>query len=107
MNDEKIKGDSKDIEENKSIAAVGYIWILCFIPLLLKRDSKFAQFHAKQALVLFIVEVIVGFIVWVPFIGWILGLAVLVLAIMGILQALQGNYWEMPLIGQFAKKFNI
>ena len=107
MNDEKIKGDSKDIEENKSIAAVGYIWILCFIPLFLKRDSKFAQFHAKQALVLFIVEVIVGFIVWVPFIGWILGLAVLVLAIMGILQALQGNYWEMPLIGQFAKKFNI
>ena len=107
MNDEKNKGDSKDIEENKSIAAIGYIWILCFIPLLLKRDSKFAQFHAKQALVLFIVEVIVGFIVWVPFIGWILGLAVLVLAIMGILQALQGNYWEMPLIGQFAKKFNI
>ena len=107
MNEGKPKGDNKDIEENKAIAAIGYIWILCFIPLLLKRDSKFAQFHGKQALVLFIVEVVIGFIIWIPVLGWLLGLATLILAIMGILQALQGNYWEMPLIGQLAKKINI
>jgi len=107
MANEKPQGDSKDIEENKTVAAIGYIWILCFVPLLLKRDSKFAQHHGKQALVLFIVEVVVGFIVWIPFLGWLLGLATLVLAIMGILQALQGNYWEMPIIGQFAKKINL
>lgn len=106
MPEEKPKREIDDVEQNKGVAAIGYIWILCFIPLLLKRDSKFAQFHGKQGLVLFIVEVVVGFIIWIPFIGWLLGLATAILAIIGILQALQGNFWEMPLLGQFAKKFN-
>ena len=107
MPDDKPKKGGDDIEENKAIAAIGYIWILCFVPLLLKRDSKFAQHHAKQGLILFIVEVILAFLFWIPFIGWLLSLGTIILAIMGILQALQGNYWEMPLIGQFAKKLNI
>ncbi|MBU1148808.1 DUF4870 domain-containing protein [Patescibacteria group bacterium] len=107
MSDEKMKDNPKDIEDNKTVAAIGYVWILCFVPLLLKRDSKFAQYHGKQALVLFIIEVIVSFIAWVPVIGWILAIAVIILAVMGIMQALQGNYWEMPLVGKFAKKLNI
>lgn len=102
-----MKDNPKDIEDNKTVAAIGYVWILCFVPLLLKRDSKFAQYHGKQALVLFIIEVIVSFIAWVPVIGWILAIAVIILAVMGIMQALQGNYWEMPLVGKFAKKLNI
>ena len=40
-------GDPKDVEENKLIAAVGYLGILFLIPLLAKKDSPFAQFHAK------------------------------------------------------------
>ena len=56
----------KDVESNKVIAAVGYVWILCLVPLFLKRHSKFAQFHAKQGLVLFIVEVIGWLIFWIP-----------------------------------------
>ncbi|EKD47008.1 MAG: hypothetical protein ACD_66C00259G0004, partial [uncultured bacterium] len=46
--------DKKDIEDNKVLAALSYIFILCFVPLLLARDSKFAQYHAKQGLVLFV-----------------------------------------------------
>src|SRR3989339_630004 len=43
----------QDVEENKTVAALSYAWILCLVPLLGKRNSKFAQFHAKQGLVLF------------------------------------------------------
>jgi hypothetical protein len=39
--------DKKDVEENAVMAALSYIWILCFVPLFLKKKSKFAQFHAK------------------------------------------------------------
>lgn len=107
MPEEKPKGELNDVEQNKAIAAIGYIWILCFVPLFMKRDSKFAQFHGKQGLVLFIVEIIISVLFWwIWWFGWILGLVTLILAIMGILQALQGNWWEMPIIGQFAKKLN-
>lgn len=97
----------QDIRENSFLAAIGYIWILCFIPLFLKRKSKFAQFHAKQGLILFIVEIVGWLVFWIPLIGWLLFLAILVLAIMGIMNALQGVWWEMPYLGKYAKRVNL
>ncbi len=99
--------EQKDIEENKVIAALSYLWILFLVPLLLKRQSKFVQFHAKQGLVLFIVEIIGSFIYWIPVIGWALFIAVLVFSIYGLVQALAGKYWEMPILGEYAKKINL
>ncbi|MFW0862053.1 MAG: DUF4870 domain-containing protein [Candidatus Komeilibacteria bacterium] len=99
--------EKKDIRDNSFLAAIGYIWILCFIPLFLKRNSQFAQFHAKQGLILFIVEILGWLVFWIPLIGWLLFLAILVLAIMGIMNALQGVWWEMPYLGKYAKKINL
>ncbi|MFA6525188.1 MAG: DUF4870 domain-containing protein [Patescibacteria group bacterium] len=99
--------DSKDIEDNKLIAALGYVWILCLIPLLLKRDSKFAQFHGKQGLVLFIVEIVGWLVYWIPLVGWLFAVLVLVMAIIGFVKALSGEYWELPIVGSFAKKLNL
>jgi len=93
----------KDIQENKIIALLSYIGILFLIPLLVKKDSKFAKFHAKQGLVLFIG----WFLVWIPVIGWILWVGVLILSILGIMNVLSGKYAELPIIGDLAKKFNI
>ena len=45
-------GSSKDVEENKAMAAIGYLGILFLIPLLANKDSPFAQYHAKQGMVL-------------------------------------------------------
>ena len=95
---------AKDIEENKFIALLSYVWILCLIPLLLKRDSEFAQFHAKQGLILFLAQVI---LVWVPVIGWAINLVILVIAIIGIFKVLQGEYWEVPYAQVIVKKLNI
>ena len=100
----EIKKDKKDIENNKIIAALGYVWILCLIPLFLKRNSKFAQFHAKQGVLLLIVE-IVAFVI--PVIGWLLYMIALAYALIGIKSALEGKYWEMPILGKHASKLNI
>jgi len=108
VNDPQVK---KDIEENKLVAAIGYIGILCLIPLLLKPKSKFAKFHGKQGLILVIGWVINFFIALVPFIGWLLGfigmVALVILSILGILKSLAGEYWEMPFLAEYAKKINI
>ncbi|OGY89962.1 MAG: hypothetical protein A2927_02685 [Candidatus Komeilibacteria bacterium RIFCSPLOWO2_01_FULL_45_10] len=98
---------NRDIEENKILAAVGYVWILCLVPLFLKRNSRFAQFHAKQGLVLFILEVIGWLIFWIPLIGWVLFIYVIIMAVMGIMNSLQGNWWEMPVLGKYARKINL
>ncbi len=98
--------DAKDVEENKLIAALGYVGILCLIPLLAKKDSKFAQEHGKQGLVMLIVWVIGSFVFWFPIIGWLMALAVLVINIIAFVKALMGEFWEVPVIGQYRSKFN-
>ena len=62
MSDKEIKPDNKDIEDNKIIAAIGYVSILFVLPLFLKKNSKFAQFHAKQGLLLFLIELVSTYI---------------------------------------------
>lgn len=96
--------DKKDIEENSVVAALGYIYILCLLPLLFKRKSKFAQWHAKQGLLLFAIEILLGWFFAVPIIGWALGILVMLLALLGVINALNGNFWEMPFLGRYAKK---
>lgn len=97
----------KDAEANKMVAALSYIWILCLVPLFLKRDSKFAQFHAKQGLMLFVVEIVGGLVFWIPLFGWALAMALFLLSIYSIVQVLEGKYWEIPTIGEYAKKINL
>jgi len=103
----KNDGEMADIAKNRYLAALSYIWILCLVPLFLKRDSKFAQFHAKQGLVLFIANVAGSLVFWIPVVGWLLGLGILILAVLGIVKALSGQWWEMPYLGKYAKKLNI
>ena len=106
------QGDQGDIEKNKVMAVLSYIGILCLIPLLAAKESKFAQFHAKQGLVLFLAEVLLSNLYAIPvlnvvmiFVGWIIYILLVVLAIMGIVNALQGKYWKMPVLGGMAEKF--
>lgn len=103
--------NSKDIDENKLMAVLSYFGILVLIPLLAKKDSAYAQFHAKQGLVLLIFGIAIGVVAIIPFLGWIaavLGsLAYLVFWIMGIVNAIGGKTNELPLIGQYASKINI
>lgn len=107
---EEIKDfDPKDVEENKVIAALSYIWILFLIPLLTKKDSRFAVEHAKQGLVLFIVELIIMVIWWIPFLGYVIGsilsVAVSIVAVIAFVFAIQGRFWKIPLVYDFAKNF--
>lgn len=108
---EKKTTTSNDVEENKIVAAVGYFGLLCFIPLLLAKDSPFAQFHARQGLVLFFIWIAVLIISSIPFIGWILSaplnLVMLAIAIIGALKAYKGEKYRMPLLADLADKLNI
>lgn len=99
------------------MAVLAYFGILVLIPILAAKESKFARFHANQGLILLITGVaysifvqvvikIVSFISYVlaSIVGIALGLAwllLLVLAIIGIINAVKGEFKQLPLIGQF------
>ncbi|MBQ9945589.1 MAG: zinc ribbon domain-containing protein [Clostridia bacterium] len=101
--DETEGFDKADIEKNKIMAVLAYIIFL--IPLIAAKESPFARFHTNQGLLLVIAAVISSVIAAIPVIGWIIapviGIAVTVLAVIGILNALNGKAKELPLIGKF------
>ncbi len=99
----KMQFEKNDIEENKVIAMLSYIGILFLVPMLTKKDSKFCQAHAKQGLILFIAAVVVG---WIPFLGQLVLLGIIVVAIIAIINTLDGKYWAIPVLDDLSKKLN-
>ena len=61
---------AQEVKEGKIFAMVAYWFFLCILPLILKKENKFAVFHGKQGLVLFIF-LVAGFIFRIiPLLGW-------------------------------------
>lgn len=101
----------KDIAENRVFAAISYLGILALVPLLLRKQSPFAQHHGRQGLALFFLWVVWGFVGFIfsliPLISplvWLGYLAMIGLALTGIYKAWKGELWELPIIGSYAKK---
>ena len=103
--------DPADVRQNKAMAILAYISVLVLIPLFLAKSSKFARFHCNQGLVLAIAEIICwivfGILSKIPLIGWLfavinwlISLACLVLAILGIVNVVNGRAKELPVVGK-------
>jgi len=96
--------DPEDIEKNKTMAGLAYF--LFFLPLVACPESRFGKFHANQGLLLLLFYIAVSVVLTIiPVIGWFIlpffGIFILVLAIIGLLNGLNGKVKEMPLIGKF------
>jgi uncharacterized membrane protein len=99
---------------NRTLFGVlSYLGPLVIVSYIASKDDPFVKFHIKQGLVLLCIEVL----------GWLLmsgmfmysfwmiyklvHLAVIVLSILGIINAVGGKEKELPLVGQFGKYFPI
>ena len=111
MNEQAPVPQGSEIESSKFFAAIGYLNVLCFVPLLLKKESKFAQFHGKQALVLFILEVAASVLKVVPVLGELVFTVAFVvfsiLSLIGIVKVLMGESWEMPVIYEISNRISL
>jgi len=84
-------------------------WISGLVFILIEKENKFVRFHAMQSIIVFgaitIVSIIVSFI---PFIGtiisWLLSVLALVLWIVLMIKAYQGNMYKLPIAGDLAEK---
>ena len=122
---------STGLDENVA-ALLSYLfgWVSGLIFFLLEKDSRLVRFHAMQSILLNAAGAVVGFVLWIgtfiiAVIGsmladslgallWILamllfaafGLALFVAAILCLVKAYQGQYFKLPVIGNFAEKFS-
>ncbi len=111
-NDTTSQFEPQDINNNKGMSVLAYIGFLFLVPLLACPNSKFARYHTNQGLVLFLLEfalgIVTGILGLIPIAGLIIGgllsavggIFTLVLMIMGIINAAQGQAKELPLIGK-------
>ncbi|MDF2953705.1 MAG: putative membrane protein [Thermodesulfobacterium sp.] len=84
-------------------------WITGIIFLILEKESKFVRFHAIQSIATFLPLMIISWIfIWIPFIGiiisWFCSLLGLILWIILMIKAYQGEMYELPIVGEFAKE---
>ncbi|MEX2515164.1 MAG: hypothetical protein WD335_03475 [Candidatus Paceibacterota bacterium] len=97
------KSASPQIDNKTAMGILCYLGILVIIPIVLAKDSKFVMYHANQGLVLLIAAVIVSVVAPIPIIGWAIGffgwIAVVILAIMGIINVTNEKKKPLPLIG--------
>lgn len=98
-------------EKNTLMAVLAYLGILVLIPLLTTKDDSFVKYHVKQGLVLLVIWAVVWGVGMSAYLFWhvtqLIHLGLVVLSIIGIVNAVRGEEKELPLVGQFGTKFNI
>ncbi|UVI30311.1 DUF4870 domain-containing protein [Paenibacillus spongiae] len=85
----------------------------CFVTgllfLVLERQSRFVKFHAMQSVVVSVAFMVVNIVLgMLPIIGWLVGLilapASFILWIALMVLALQGRWYKVPVLGEFAER---
>ena len=94
------------------MAVLCYLGILVLVPLLTDaKNDTYVKFHIKQGLGLLITWIVTPILLIIPFLGWVLApilwVILLVLFIIGLINALSGKESQLPIIGKYAAKLNI
>jgi len=104
-----------DDEKTKALIAYVLGWITGIIILLTEKDSKYVRYHAWQSIFVFgaftVAYIILGIIGSVAWMLWllisllyvILDIAALIIWIVSMVKAYQGEMFEWPVAGQMAK----
>jgi uncharacterized membrane protein len=84
-------------------------WISGLVFFLIEKENKFVRFHALQSIIVFGVLSLAGLILgWIPIIGgvisWLIGVLALVLWIVLMIKAYQGEKYKLPWAGDLAEK---
>jgi uncharacterized membrane protein len=104
----KAENQPKVTNEEKLWGFISYIPLLgAIIALVMQPNSEYIKLHGRQGLLIFIFFFFDVFIYLFPFIGAILGILVhlCLLAIMAfsMYQALIGNWWKIPVLGEISE----
>lgn len=96
---------------NKWFGVLAYLGPVLFVPMFVKKDSKFAQFHVRQGFNLLVFWIASILLRWtlgiIPYVGtyffrYVISIAMIgicVFSVIGIVNALRGKMNPLPLFG--------
>jgi uncharacterized membrane protein len=102
---------------NRGVMIVlSYLWILALVPLLVEKEDKEVQWHAKHGIVLMVAEIVFWIvfniiIYMIPFgcvvglLGPLVALAFLAVHVVAIIKGLNGQRFLIPGLSEYASKF--
>jgi uncharacterized membrane protein len=102
---------------NRGVMIVlSYLWILALVPLLVEKEDKEVQWHAKHGIVLMVAEIVFWIvfnivIYMIPFgcivglLGPLVALAFLAVHIMAMIKGINGQRLIIPTLSEYANKF--
>lgn len=107
---------------NRAVMIVlSYLWILALVPLLVEKNDKDIQWHAKHGLVLLVAEIVCwiafsivsgiltsiffGFGIMMGLLSSLLSLAILIIHIVAIVKGINGERFVIPGISEYASRF--
>lgn len=110
------------VSPNRSLMIVlSYLWILAVVPLIVEKDDREVQWHAKHGLVLLVAELILWVAIFVVqmilshvlvFLGCAVGIlsivlwiGVLIVHIVAIMKGVNGQRFIIPGVSQYVDRF--
>lgn len=99
-----------DSTEKKFFAIISYIGFFCIVALLFKKEDEFVRHHAKQGLILFVLEVICWFFSAIPLLNILAGICYalfLMVSLWGMFKALRGETLTVPVLTDFSEKITL
>lgn len=94
-------------QEEKIWAALSYIPMVALVAFLIKPKSEFVKLHGKQGLLIFLIFFFSIFLYIIlpplgPIIAGLIQLGMFVIGIFSIYQAISGNWWKTPVLGNIS-----
>jgi uncharacterized membrane protein len=99
-------------------AGLSYVlgWVTGLIFFLAEKQNRFVRFHAMQSILFFggltVIQIILNVIGNFPFLGfftYLVGVALGIIGIVGyivlLINAFQGRYFKLPIVGDYAEKY--
>ena len=84
------------------LPAIG--WIIAIVFFVVEKENKFVRFHALQSILLTAVLIVLSIIPFINFLMLIIGPLSLILLIVLMIKAYQGEKMKLPVIGDLAEK---
>ena len=110
FNDEQAQAsfDMSDMQKNKAVCIISYLWILFFLRYVADTNSSFCKFHANQAVDLLLANIALGIVgkifSFLPVIGgiiqWLISVVCFAAMILLMISAANGKAIRIPFIGE-------
>lgn len=113
---DKVSATNAGVKKGKVMAFLSYTGILVLIPWFVEKENPFVRFHARQGMLVFLSEIVLGIFAMISLmifmnISFVVGgvlltvlsisnMVLCIIAIKGMVHAVKGQVKELPLIGK-------